>query len=411
MTSHSKPARKGFIVLVALLTAMVAMSIDAMLPALGVIAGEFGVSEPNQRQHIITMFFLGMTIGTLIYGPVSDSTGRKPAIFVGLGIYLAGTLLAMFSTSFSILLAGRFLQGLGAAGPRIVSIAMVRDGQAGAAMARIMSFVMSVFMLVPILAPSFGQIVLLWGDWRMIFVGFLVMAAIAAALLAFRQEETLPPERRRPIAAGNLMFAAREFFRFPVAWGYTIAVGMIFGAFISYLGSSEQIFGESYEQHEYFALWFGGLAISIALAMILNARLVMKLGMRTLTKYAVRVCVLVSAVFLVVAILSGGHPPLLALGAYLFVAFFCCGILFGNYSAMALEPVGHIAGMASALNGTISSLIAILLGGFIGQLYDGTVIPLVGGYLGLSFFAMIVGEIAERLKVAPAQAVGKHAEA
>jgi MFS transporter, DHA1 family, multidrug resistance protein len=411
MMSPQKTSQKGFIVLVALLTAMVAMSIDAMLPALGIIASEFGVSEPNQRQHIITMFFLGMTVGTLIYGPVSDSTGRKPAIFVGLGIYVAGTLLAMFSTSFAILLAARFLQGLGAAGPRIVSIAMVRDGQAGAAMARIMSFVMSVFMLVPILAPSFGQVVLIWGSWRMIFIGFLVMASLAAALLAFRQKETLPSDKRRPISFRNWLSAAREFFRFPVAWGYTIAVGMIFGAFVSYLGSSEQIFGESYGQHQYFALWFGALAVSIALAMMFNARLVMRLGMRVLTKYAVRVCVAVSAVFLVVALLAGGHPPILLLAGYLFIAFFCCGILFGNYSAMALEPVGHIAGMASALNGTISSLIAITLGGFIGQLYDGTVIPLVGGYLALSFLAMIMSEIAERMKGAPAQATSVHAKA
>jgi MFS transporter, DHA1 family, multidrug resistance protein len=411
MTQQTPVSQKGFIVLVALLTAMVAMSIDAMLPALGVIAGEFGVSEPNQRQYIITMFFLGMTAGTLIYGPVSDSTGRKPAIFAGLGIYVAGTLLAMFSTSFSMLLAGRLLQGFGAAGPRIVSIAMVRDGQAGAAMARIMSFVMSVFMLVPILAPSFGQLVLISGHWRMIFIGFLVMATLAAALLAFRQKETLPHSKRRPISPRTWRSAAREFFRFPVAWAYTIAVGFIFGAFVSYLGSSEQIFGESYGQHEFFALWFGGLAIAIAMAMIFNARLVMRLGMRVLTKYAVRVCVLVSAIFLIVALVAGGHPPLLLLAAYLFIVFFCCGILFGNYSAMALEPVGHIAGMASALNGTISSLIAIVLGGFIGQLYDGTVIPLVGGYLALSFFAMVMGEIAERMKGAPAQAVGLHAKA
>jgi MFS transporter, DHA1 family, multidrug resistance protein len=401
MTPSQAAPQKGFIILVALLTAMVAMSIDAMLPALGVIAAEFGVTEPNQRQYIITMFFLGMTVGTLIYGPISDSTGRKPAIFAGLGIYMAGTLLAMASTSFTMLLCGRLLQGLGAAGPRIVSIAMVRDGQAGAAMARIMSFVMSVFMLVPILAPSFGQVALIWGDWRMIFVGFLAMATLAAALLAFRQKETLAPANRRPMSPRSWLSGAREFFRYPVAWGYTIAVGMIFGAFVSYLGSSEQIIGESYGQHEYFALWFGALAVSIALAMILNARLVVRLGMRVLTKYAVRACVGVSAVFLAVTLAAGGHPPLILLAAYLFVVFFCCGMLFGNYSAMALEPVGHIAGMASALNGTISSLIAIALGGFIGQLYDGTVIPLVGGYLVLSSIAMAMGEIAERMKGAP----------
>jgi MFS transporter, DHA1 family, multidrug resistance protein len=176
MTVVPAASQKEFIVLVALLTAMVAMSIDAMVPALGTIAGEFGVAEPNRRQYIVFTFFLGMMFGNMIYGPISDSTGRKPAIFAGLAIYLMGTLLCMFSLSFTMMLAGRLLQGLGAAGPRIVAIAMVRDGQAGAAMARIMSFVMSVFMLVPIVAPSLGQLVLMHGSWRLIFVGFFVMA-------------------------------------------------------------------------------------------------------------------------------------------------------------------------------------------------------------------------------------------
>jgi MFS transporter, DHA1 family, multidrug resistance protein len=395
MTPPPKASQKEFIVLVALLTAMVAMSIDAMLPALGTIAAEFGVTEPNDRQYIITTFFLGMTFGTLIYGPVSDSTGRKPAIFAGLGIYLVGTLLSMFSTSFTAMLAGRLLQGLGAAGPRIVAIAMVRDGQGGAAMARIMSFVMSVFMLVPIIAPSFGQAVLLFGSWRYIFAGFLVMAGIAAAMLAFRQEETLPLEKRRPIAAVSLWAAAVEFFRYPAAWGYTIAVGFIFGAFVNYLGSSEQLFAETYGQGRLFAIWFGVLAVAIALAMMLNAQLVMRLGMRNLSKYAVRGCVAASAMFMVVAVMTNGLPPFWSLLVFIFIVFFCCGILFGNYSAMALEPVGHIAGMASAINGAASSLIAIVLGGSLGQLYDGTVFPLVGGYLMLSLLALAMSEIAE----------------
>ena len=217
--TNEHSSQKEFIFLVALLTATVAMSIDTMLPALGMIANDFGVSDPNRRQYIITTFFAGMTIGTLIAGPISDSTGRKPAIFGGLLIYLAGSALCLFSTSFEMLLAGRALQGIGAASPRIVSMAMVRDGQGGAAMARIMSFVMSVFMLVPILAPSIGQLVLFVASWRMIFVGFLVMAIIAAIFLEVRQEETLAREKRVAFSAGNLWAAAIEFFRYPMAWG------------------------------------------------------------------------------------------------------------------------------------------------------------------------------------------------
>ena len=300
--TNEHTSQKEFIFLVALLTAMVAMSIDTMLPAIGTIASEFGVTDPNQRQYIITSFFAGMTIGTLLYGPISDSTGRKPAIFAGLLIYLAGSALCLFSTSFEMLLAGRALQGFGAASPRIVSMAMVRDGQGGAAMARIMSFVMSVFMLVPILAPSIGQLVLFVASWRMIFVGFLGMAVIAAIFLEVRQEETLPKEKRVAFSAGNLCRSAIEFFRFPMAWGYTIAVGFIFAAFICYLGTSQQIFAEQYAQGEWFAVWFGVFAVAIAFAMIFNGRMVMRHGMRTLSKWAVRGCILFSTVFLMVAL-------------------------------------------------------------------------------------------------------------
>ena len=396
--TNEHTSQKEFIFLVALLTALVAMSIDTMLPALGTMASEFGVSDPNKRQFIITAFFAGMTIGTLVSGPISDSTGRKPAIFAGLLIYLAGSLLCLFSTSFEMLLAGRALQGVGASSPRIVSMAMVRDGQGGAAMARIMSFVMSVFMLVPILAPSIGQLVLFVASWRVIFVGFLAMAVIAAIFLQIRQEETLPKEKRVVLSAGNLVRSAREFFRFPAAWGYTMAVGFIFAAFICYLGTSQQIFAEQYAQGDLFAVWFGVFAVAIAFAMIFNGRMVMRHGMRKLAKWAVRASIVISAVFTAVALIYAGHPPLWTLGAYLFCTFFCCGILFGNYNAMAMEPVGHIAGMAAAISGTLSTLVSIFIGTWIGQQYNGTVMPLVYAFLAMSLAAMLVSEGVEWAK-------------
>jgi DHA1 family bicyclomycin/chloramphenicol resistance-like MFS transporter len=304
----------------------------------------------------------------------------------------------LFSTSFEMMLAGRAVQGFGAASPRIVSMAMVRDGQGGAAMARIMSFVMSVFMLVPILAPSIGQLVLFVASWRMIFVGFICMALIAALLLQVRQEETLPREKRVAFSAGNLYRSAREFFRFPMAWGYTIAVGFVFAAFICYLGTSQQIFAEQYEQGNLFAVWFGVFAVAIACAMIFNGRMVMHYGMRLLSKWAVLGCILLSSVFLAVALAYAGHPPLWTLGIYLFGTFFCCGILFGNYNAMAMEPVGHIAGMAAAISGTLSSIVAIGIGTWIGQQYDGTIMPLVYGFLATAFAAMFLTEGVEWAK-------------
>lgn len=398
MTHLLTPTRKEFIFLVALLTAMVAMSIDTMLPAIGTIADEFGVADPNRRQYIITAFFAGMALGTLLAGPISDTTGRKPAIFAGLLIYLGGTALCLFSTSFEILIAGRALQGLGAASPRVVSMAMVRDGQGGAAMARIMSFVMSVFMLVPILAPSIGQLILLAFDWRMIFVGFGVMAVAAAVLLAWRQEETLPRANSVAFSPRNLLASAREFFRHPVAWGYTIVVGFVFAPMICYLGTSQQIFATQYAQGKLFSLWFGFFALALACAMVVNARLVMRLGMRTMSKWAVRALVLLAAIFLAVSLGFAGHPPLWSLGLYLFATFFCSGILFGNFNAMAMEPVGHIAGMAAALSGTLSSLVSLGFGAWFGQQYNGTVLPLVACFFLMGCAALLCSEAVEQAK-------------
>ncbi len=396
MIAQSKQGSFEFIVLVALLNAMVAMSIDTMLPAIGSIASELGATDPNSRQYIITVFFGGMTLGTLIYGPWSDSIGRKPAIYAGLALYVVGALLCLFSTSLPMMLIGRFIQGFGAASPRIVSIAMVRDGNAGAAMAKVMSFVMTVFMLVPILAPSIGQLVLFVASWRVIFLGFLVMALIAAVWLWRRQPETLPRERRSPLSLTALASSGGQVLRHPVAMGYTFATGCVFGSFICYLGTSQQIFAEQYGQGDYFAMWFGVFAVAIAFAMILNAKLVMRFGMRNLSKWALKGTIALSAVFLLVALVLHGHPPLWLLGLYLFSNFFCCGILFGNYNALALEPMGRIAGMAAAISGALSSLLAILTGTFFGQLYNGTVIPLAAGFTILGLMAFVLTEWAER---------------
>jgi len=384
-----------FILLVAFLNALVAMSIDTMLPAIGVIAQDLGAADPNNRQFIITALFGGMTVGTLIYGPASDSVGRKPAIFVGLVIFAAGALICFFATSFPTMLAGRFIQGLGAASPRFVSTAMVRDGLAGSAMARVMSFVMTVFMLVPILAPSIGQLVLFFFHWRVIFGGFFVAALIAGLWLAFRQEETLPVERRRPYSISALLASGKEALRHPVTLGYTLATGCVFSGLISYLGTSQQIFAELYEQGALFAIWFAGFAVALAFSTIANGRFVVKLGMRLITKWALRASISFSLIFLTLALLYGGKPPLALLGVYLFLNFFCNGLLFGNYNALALEPVGHIAGMASAVSGFIFSVISMVGGTLVGQTYNNTVIPLVAGFAGFGILAFLLTEWAE----------------
>ncbi|MBG1232260.1 multidrug effflux MFS transporter [Aestuariivirga litoralis] len=395
MTQHHTPEFE-FIALVALLTALVAMSIDTMLPALGIMAHELNAAHENDRQFIILGFFAGLTFGTLVFGPISDSLGRKSPIVAGLALYIIGALLCFFATSFPMLIIGRVLQGFGAAGPRIVSMAMVRDNAGGAAMARIMSFVMSIFMLVPILAPSIGQVVLFIGSWRLIFGGFVVAAIIAGIWLGTRQEETLPLEKRHPFKASELVASALEVVKNPVSLGYTMAVGAIFGAFTCYLGTSQQIFAEQYHQGERFALWFGGLAVAIAVAMIFNGRNVVRLGMRKISKWALRGFIITWALVLALCFIFAGQPPLVVIGPMFFVSFFCSGLLFGNYNALAMEPMGHIAGMAAAVTGALSSLIALVFGGMAGRTYDGTLFPLAYAFLGFGLLALVFSEWAER---------------
>jgi DHA1 family bicyclomycin/chloramphenicol resistance-like MFS transporter len=398
MTEHHTPELE-FIALVALLTAMVGMSIDTMLPGIGLMAHELGAAHVNDQQFIILGFFVGLTFGTLIFGPISDSLGRKPAIFAGLALYVAGAALCFFATSFPMLIVGRILQGFGASSPRSVSIAMVRDNASGANMARIMSFVMSIFMLVPIFAPTIGKLVLDHGTWRMIFGGFMVAAIGAGIWLHFRQDETLHPEFRRKFNARELMAGAIEVVKNPVSLGYTFAVGFIFGAFVCYLGTSPQIFAEQYGQADNFPYWFGGFAIALALAMIYNGRAVMRLGMRTLSKWAIRGFIAVWAAMMILCVIFSGHPPLLLIAPLFLGSFFCSGLLFGNYNAMAMEPMGHIAGMAAAVSGFLSSLISVLIGGFAGSMYNGTLYPLAFAFLGFGIMAWLSTEFAEHFRV------------
>jgi len=395
-TVRQAPALGEFVVLMALLISLVALSIDAMLPALSEIGGELGARRSNDSQLVISALFLGLAAGQLVYGPLSDSIGRKPAIYGGLVLFLIGCLLSIVSWDFSAMLAGRFLQGLGAAGPRIVTIALVRDRYEGRAMARIMSLVMAVFIIVPAVAPALGQGILLFAHWRMIFVILLLLAVVAFIWFGLRQEETLPAGRRRPFSLGGIASGFRETLADRCALGYTIAAGLIFGAFVGYLASAQQIFQELFALGQLFPIYFAVLALAIGGASYLNARLVMQHGMRRLSWRALQVLGGVSLVYFGVAAALGGQPPLWTLMAWGMAAFFCMGILFGNFNAMAMEQLGHIAGVAAAVVGSLTTVISLVLGTWIGQSYDGTVLPLVGGFALLGAASILVMHWTER---------------
>jgi DHA1 family bicyclomycin/chloramphenicol resistance-like MFS transporter len=294
-----------------------------------------------------------------------------------------------------MMLAGRLLQGLGISAPRAVTLALVRDRYAGRAMARVMSFVMTVFILVPMVAPTLGQTILLFSGWRGIFVSFVLMALITWAWFALRMPETLAPEDRTPFSPRRVVDATIKILQDRTALGYTVSAGLVSGAFLGYLSSSQQIFQELYDLGERFPLFFAAIALSLGLASLLNARLVMRFGMRFLVWRSLYVIVGLSALAIGIAALLNGHPPLGLFVAYIMVTFFCIGILFGNQNALAMEPLGHLAGIGAAIVGSLSTLLSMPLGTMIGQSYNGTVIPLIVGMALLAGLSVLVVRWAE----------------
>ncbi|WP_169567465.1 multidrug effflux MFS transporter [Sneathiella limimaris] len=373
------------VILLALLSSLIALSIDIMLPALAHIENELQSNSPNGRQFIIGATFVGMAVGMMLYGPISDSVGRKPPIYAGITIFLTGCLLSFFSESFAVMLVGRFLQGLGAASPRVVSIALIRDQYSGREMARFTSLVMTVFILVPVLAPALGQSVMLLSSWRMIFGAMFILGTIAIFWFGFRQVETLERPRRIAFSFSRLGIAVMEVVKTPVSLGYTLATGFIFAAFLSFLSMSQQIFQDQYGVGELFPLYFASLALSFGGASFANSTLVMKLGMKSLVAKALWSFVVISICFLIYAFSVGGHPPLFILLPFLMLVFFCVGILFGNMNALAMEPLGHIAGVASAVITSLSTFMSVIFGTIVAQSYNGTILPLV---IGFSIFSL-----------------------
>ena len=363
----------------ALMTSLAAMSIDAMLPALSMIADDLG-AENNEQQYVVSAFLLSFGIAQMFFGPLSDSLGRKPIIYVGIGVYVLGSIICIFASDFSDILIGRALQGFGAGGPRVTIIALVRDKYKGNDMARVMSLVMMVFIMAPILAPTIGQVILLFAEWQWIFVFLIVLALSSVIWLAFRQPETLSEDNRRPFSVLRIGMTVLEILRIRESIGYTLMSGLMFSAFVGYLSSAQQVFQITYKLGDLFPLYFAALASGLGLASYLNSKLVHKFGMRRLCRAASILICCLTVVFVGVVYEMNGIPPLFLFMAFMMPAFFCFGILYGNFVALAMEPLGHIAGVGASVVGSISSLISVPLGALIGQQFNGTVLPLVIGF-------------------------------
>lgn len=388
----------------AMLSALDALSIDAMLPALQDIGREFGLARMNDTQLVVSMVFLGFAIGQIVAGPLSDSYGRKRIAYAGLAIYLLGSLCALVAWDFPMLLGARILQGAGASIPYILCTAMVRDQFEGRAMARIMSFILMIFILIPMIAPAMGQAVLLVADWRAIFACYLALGTIALVWFALRQPETLAVENRHPFSVRRILRAMLEICRNRVSLSYIFAQGFITGAFIGYLATAQQIFQVQYGLGVWFPLYFATLAASLGFASYLNGRLVLRFGMAFLSRIALAIMIIASAGFAVFAFMQDGNPPLWSLMAYLAITFSCVGILFGNLNAAAMEPLGHIAGIGASVVGSLSMLISLPLATLVGQSYDGSVSPLILGFGILGVLSAAAVWWAEQGRLRPARA-------
>lgn len=379
---------KEFIALIASLMSIVAISIDAILPALGVISSDIQLQYANQGQYIISSLFLGMAIGQLICGPFSDATGRKKVLYLGVLLFLLGSLICFYAQDLNTMLLGRFIQGLGVSGPYVSAVSIVRDQFSGNQMAKVMSFVMLIFIMVPAVAPSLGQAILLFASWRYIFAFYIVYAIFICLWIVLRLEETLPKEKRIPFTTQGFAEGFKEVLSNRATMGYTICIGLFFGSFVGYLNSSQQIFQIQFETGKLFTLYFGILALVFGAASLVNAQLVERLGMKLICDYAILAIIISSAVFLAMHALM--PIQLWMFLCYASLLFFSFGLIFGNINAMAMESMGHVAGIASAIIGAISSVISLCIGTFIGQLYNNSLIPVVTGFLVLSGISLVI---------------------
>jgi DHA1 family bicyclomycin/chloramphenicol resistance-like MFS transporter len=387
---------------VALLIGLNALAINIMLPALGDIGTAFVVENPNDRQLVVVVYLFSAGVAQLAYGPLMDRFGRRPVLLGALAGYLIGSALCVVSTSFSLLLVARAFQGMTTAAARVVSLAIVRDLSSGRRMAEIMSLATSVFMLIPILAPGIGQLVLVAAPWRGVFVVLLVYGLVMTVWAFLRVPETLAPQNRLPLRPRRVANAYLEVVRSPIALGYTLASAFMFGGFFGFISSSEQIFVETFGLGILFPVAFAAVSLSMTAATLLNSRLVGRYGMRRLSHVAVLAVMLINVAHALIATLWGEN-----LATFLVLTsatFFFLGLAMPNFSALALEPLGHIAGTASAAFGFATTTVSALLGGMIGRLYDGTATPVVVGlavFGGVSLAIVLITEKGVLFRSAP----------
>ena len=386
--NHASMRPGEFVAFVAALMAVNALGVDLMLPALADMGRQLAITTANHRQWIITAYMLGFGAGQLVYGPLADRYGRRPILLITLAGFVAASIFAAGSQTFPALLGARVLQGLMSASTRVLAVAIVRDRYSGRQMARTLSVAQMIFFLVPIMAPSLGQVLLAFGPWRFIFYALATFAAFVLAWSTLRLRESLPVARRSPLSLASLGSAYRLTLTNRFSAGYAVAASMTFGGIIAFVSSAQQIFVDEFHAGERFTILFAVCAFSMGCASFANSRLVERLGTRLISQSALLALIALSLLHLVV--IGVGRE---SLGTYMLfqaLSMTCIGLCGSNFGAMAMEPVGHIAGTASSIQGFITSVGAVIVGSIIGQAYDGTTYPLAIGYLAIGIAVLVV---------------------
>ncbi|MEM9342622.1 MAG: multidrug effflux MFS transporter [Pseudomonadota bacterium] len=372
--------------------ATIAFSVDAMLPAMPEIAVALSPDAPNRAQLIVTSFIIGLGLGTFIVGPLSDAYGRKPVVAVGSAIYILGAALAWQAPSLEVLLVGRVIQGIGGSAARVVSIAIIRDLYTGRRMAQMMSLVLMIFALFPAVAPAMGAGIIHVAGWRSIFLAFLGFGVISAAWFLLRQEETHPPEARRPFRQSIIRSGIGEISRDPDVLRVICALTLNFGMLFSLLSSIQPIMDVTFDRADSFHWWFMMIAVIAASASILNARIVMRLGMRRVAIGALALCMTTSAMLMAYGALGNWtHPAAFPLFMIWGTSiFWSMGLTIGNLNALAMAPLGHIAGLAASLVGAVSTVASMLIAIPVGQMFNGTPMPTALGVFTCALLGFVI---------------------
>ena len=388
--------KREFIALAAFLMAINSLAIDIMLPALQQIGSTLGVENENHRQYVVTAYLIGFGSAQLFYGPLSDRFGRRLPLLIGLIVFIISAFGIALIPSFTGLLALRFIQGLGSAATRVITISIVRDVFGGRLMAEVMSLIMMVFMIVPVIAPGSGQIIMLVSTWHMIFVFIGTIATLVCIWMYFRLPETLKPENVRPLTVKSVAAGFGMVLTNRVALCYTLATTFLFGALFGFINSAQQIYSGIYGLGVYTPVAFGGVAVFMALSSFINSQLVGRFGMRRLSHAALTGFSVVTFIWLMVQLYGPAPMPFPLFMVFFALAMFQFGLIGSNFNSLAMEPLGHVAGTASSVLGFMSTVGGASIGAGIGQYFNGTAMPMVVGYFTVSLIGIVFVLIAEK---------------